>query len=198
MQTAAFVLLPESTSPARGTTEEYDKAFDKAMISIHVPRTGDDKSRGVAFTDNLIISIHIPRTGDDVVSGMRTTSLLRFQSTSPARGTTVQLPTVPRFGCYFNPRPPHGGRHALCANKQAEQIISIHVPRMGGRHRVARSAPCSRYFNPRPPHGGRRVAVGAVVAKVAKFQSASPAWGDDFCQLRLHVCLFSIKRKLAG
>ena len=94
--------------PHGGTTEEYDKAFDKAMISIHVPRTGDDKSRSVAFTDNLIISIHIPRTGDDVVSGMRTTSLLRFQSTYPVRGTTNNA----MVRIYF-------------------QSISIHVPRAG-------------------------------------------------------------------
>lgn len=54
------------------------------------------------------------------------------ESTSPARGTTAKR--IPRFFWRLN-------------------------------------------FNPRPPHGGRRVAVGAVVAKVAKFQSTSPARG---------------------
>ena len=55
----------QSTSPVRGTTIGGKRIVLGINISIHVPRTGDDKSRGVAFTDNLIISIHIPRTGDD-------------------------------------------------------------------------------------------------------------------------------------
>ena len=66
--------------------------------------------------------------------------------------------------------------HLRSVNKRHD--ISIHVPRMGDdndtRYTIRRG---KRDFNPRPPHGGRRVAVGAVVAKVAKFQSASPAWG---------------------
>ena len=175
MQTAAFVLLPESTSPARGTTGTlYPQSNTLNDFNPRPPHGGRRSAESALSSESI------------------------FQSTSPARGTTAKR--IPRFfwRLNFNPRPPHGGRRCSTLCRIYSKVISIHVPRMGGRHRVARSAPCSRYFNPRPPHGGRRVAVGAVVAKVAKFQSASPAWGDDFCQLRLHVCLFSIKRKLAG
>ena len=34
------------------------------MISIHVPRVGDDLGRLVQFL-GLVISIHVPRVGDD-------------------------------------------------------------------------------------------------------------------------------------
>ena len=55
-----------------------------------------------------LISIHVPREGDDRPSRSRKTRSLRFQSTSPVRGTT--------WGAviYFTLPP-----------------ISIHVPREG-------------------------------------------------------------------
>ena len=87
MQTAAFVLLPESTSPARGTTGTLYPHSNTLNdfnprpphggrhanipvevllngISIHVPRTGDDKYTQ-AIEQKSNISIHVPRMGDD-------------------------------------------------------------------------------------------------------------------------------------
>ena len=162
--------------PHGGTTEEYDKAFDKAMISIHVPRTGDDKSRGVAFTDNLIISIHIPRTGDDVVSGMRTTSLLRFQSTYPARGTTRSRGFSHKCGCNFNPRPPCGGRPQKGFLDSSGVSISIHVPRTGDDH-MPIGLPLSDYlFQSTSPARGTTKNIQESRLKMI-FQSTSPAQG---------------------
>ena len=42
-------------------------AFDKEVISIHIPRVGDDLSE-YDFTREEAISIHIPRVGDDVTA----------------------------------------------------------------------------------------------------------------------------------
>ena len=56
--------------------------------------------------------------------------------------------------CYFNPRPPHGGR-------------------LGGVFNPDRSR---RDFNPRPPHGGRPLPA-CQTPNSASFQSTPPAWG---------------------
>ena len=81
-------------------------------ISIHVPREGDDRlGEKLYLTGELEISIHVPREGDDEKPYLRPRdghyfnprpprggrhnihayepSLMVFQSTSPARGTTA-------------------------------------------------------------------------------------------------------------
>ena len=58
-------------------------------------------------------------------------------------------------GVYFNPLPPHGGRHIDLVDGDPAIIISIHSLRMEG------DLPCQNllsawgHFNPLPPHGGR-------------------------------------------
>ena len=57
--------LFQSTSPVRGTTVLFSTlAVVRLLISIHVPREGDDpilKDGDIT----LAISIHVPREGDD-------------------------------------------------------------------------------------------------------------------------------------
>ena len=56
---------------------------------------------------------------------------------------------------YFNPLPPHGGRHrAVCADNVVS-VISIHSLRMEGDRNNIESALIQKHFNPLPPHGGR-------------------------------------------
>ena len=75
-----------STSPARGTTHSLYALLCNRLISIHVPREGDDPAaRGQ--DRRLRISIHVPREGDD---------------TNTAIGATTRS--------NFYPRPPRGGR----------------------------------------------------------------------------------------
>ena len=59
----------------------------QAVISIHVPREGDDLRSRMEYS-RCLISIHVPREGDDVILMYRLTMTSVFQSTSPARGTT--------------------------------------------------------------------------------------------------------------
>ena len=54
----------QSTSPARGTTYAYYQAGNSKVISIHVPREGDDL-RPIPHRLSRSISIHVPREGDD-------------------------------------------------------------------------------------------------------------------------------------
>ena len=77
----------QSTSPVRGTTADRTGTIAVMLISIHVPRAGDD----------------LRHTGNDEVHKV-------FQSTSPVRGTTLLWHLLVQPISYFNPRPPHGGR----------------------------------------------------------------------------------------
>ncbi len=122
----------------------------------------------------------------------------KFQSTLPARGATYfPLSLHPQHN-HFNPRSPHGERHApQTHSKRTEHFnprsphgerltssawlrkrtcISIHAPRTGSdaRRSVARAG--WRYFNPRSPHGERLVLL-VNVQTVEIFQSTLPARG---------------------
>ena len=62
----------------------------------------------------------------------------------------------------FYPRPPRGGRRALCAVLPAAiQFLSTPSARRATRSVSYRVSP-SGYFYPRPPRGGRQVAGGAL------------------------------------
>ena len=63
------------------------------LISIHVPRAGDD-SGVVDVVDAFKISIHVPRAGDD----------------NPNKYTEIR-------DLHFNPRPPCGGRQYIVGNR---------------------------------------------------------------------------------
>ena len=120
----------QSTSPVRGTTLSDAVRYAVFLISIHVPREGDDSVR---FTRAPFekISIHVPREGDDSSACPDCVAANQFQSTSPVRGTTgpghlAGKPApisihVPREG--DDPGRGHPPRGNLA--------ISIHVPREG-------------------------------------------------------------------
>ena len=76
----------QSTSPVWGMTDEVNLVAQLRIISIHIPRVGDDHSGGRGYISRKKISIHIPRVGDDgnVLSGVW-------------------------LSCDFNPHPPCGG-----------------------------------------------------------------------------------------
>ena len=147
----------------------------------------------------LLISIHVPREGDDRRAQGREAAPGRFLSTSPARGTTgggmkfELLGTisihVPREGddaasgarrcgsCNFYPRPPRGGRQTSVTFCTMSTRFLSTSPARGTTHILqllvilftflstspARGTTASRrhpprrwsYFYPRPPRGGR-------------------------------------------
>ena len=125
-----------------------------AMISIHVPRVGDDPSRCRAHRQHPYFYPR-PPCGGRQNAPPSSANNLSFLSTSPVWGTTLRrhqwrlaekfLSTSPVWGTtlgragitchslYFYPRPPCGGR------------------RRCGYCRMY----TGRYFYPRPPCGGR-------------------------------------------
>ena len=77
-----------------------------------------------------IISIHVPREGDDFRSDERSTAFGRFQSTSPVRGTTLPL-ALPFSASIFQSTSPVRGTTRLLTCLLLFTVISIHVPREG-------------------------------------------------------------------
>ena len=86
--------------------------------------------------------------------GIRATA---FQSTPSAwRETWFRLPCF-FIPFYFNPLPPHGGRHApLSAPLEIGRYFNPLPPHGGRLKRCDEKLRC-KDFNPLPPHGGRRV-----------------------------------------
>ena len=116
--------------------EGHDKGFvvvsPASWISIHVPREGHDYTSNEAY-DQHGISIHVPREGHDIMPANGLIVCFSFQSTCPARGTTIDLFTD-------------------CGSI----AISIHVPREGHDTLSMYMGVSSRNFNPRAPRGARR------------------------------------------
>jgi len=73
------------------------------------PAWGATKLR-IANKIRYTISIHAPRMGGDVLCLVFLVDHATFQSTPPAWGATREREGNSTRGCYFNPRPPHGGR----------------------------------------------------------------------------------------
>ena len=100
-----------STSPVWGTTLSSFSKLTCLLISIHVPRVGDDAGRdhmkrqrpdisihvprvgddlySVDIPYLMLISIHVPRVGDDALVAALTATTSTFLSTSPVWGTTL-------------------------------------------------------------------------------------------------------------
>ena len=104
------------------------------------------------------ISIHVPREGHDLAAkyGVGMSSI--FQSTCPARGTTLR------------------GYILRC-----DVAISIHVPREGHDGSGRQSTAATRYFNPRAPRGAR-LFEDTYCDAMWQFQSTCPARGTTWMQ----------------
>jgi len=112
-----------------------DTGLTAKTISIHAPRTGSDftpiriltkskrfqstpPARGATIRPtgregcNPIFQSTPPARGA-TIHGVDRNFRRRFQSTPPARGATQNGITCKHSNDYFNPRPPHGERHAI-------------------------------------------------------------------------------------
>ena len=159
-QTAHVLLLLPDFNPRSPHGERHLSEYLSGLrenISIHAPRTGSDRVRR-AGVRRRSISIHAPRTGSDIPSHpVNRRTMLRFQSTLPARGATGSSVFLARIAFDFNPRSPHGERRA---------------PATSGR--------------PREPFQSTLPARGATVSNqpagvAPQFQSTLPARGATVC-----------------
>ena len=145
------------------------------------------------------ISIHAPRVGGDPTRKKGISTSCLFQSTPPVWGATLADSNVHAPTCYFNPRPPCGGRHSYGLNYQKTGKISIHAPRVGGDALAWGFCAFYRRFQSTPPvwgaTGGQTALPGeqeisihaprvggdaafsSTVGMSMLFQSTPPVWG---------------------
>ena len=126
------------------------------------------------------ISIHVPREGHDTTAIRYPRWVATFQSTCPARGTTIRVspttrqtrnfnPRAPRGARRkinillfkqagnFNPRAPRGARLSINIGLSVRTAISIHVPREGHDQITPVKSLSAMNFNPRAPRGARPI-----------------------------------------
>ena len=117
-------------APRGARRKMWEGIVHKATISIHVPREGHDNCHAPQPVD-VLISIHVPRERHD--AGVTVTSGVypKFQSTCPARGTTISYYVMGLSSFNFNPRAPREARLIALAHAGYTRDISIHVPREG-------------------------------------------------------------------
>ena len=135
------------------------RRYYRSQISIHAPRAGRDRRKGLIFSE--------PRL---------------FQSTRPVRGATAACGAEVLQITDFNPRAPCGARRGASTEIEKEVRISIHAPR-AGRDLLCRSLLSSYpYFNPRAPCGARHKQRGFFI--MTDFISIhAPRAGRDLPQI---------------
>ena len=85
-----------------------------------------------------------------------------FQSTPSAWRETFITSLPPQLLFYFNPLPPHGGRHHLSFYALKVLLHFNPLPPHGGRRPQQRGSGYNDNFNPLPPHGGRRIPIDGL------------------------------------
>ena len=184
----------QSTCPARGTTGRYDTRRDYRSISIHVPREGHDHLAAHSITKTPDFNPRAPR-GARPCTTATAGECVPFQSTCPARGTTVLLYVCQEGRAYFNPRAPRGARHDINAAALSLCRFQSTCPARGTTADSGQADGHPLDFNPRAPRGARRASL-LVLRSSRSFQSTCPARGTTMpsticafppCSISIHV-----------
>ena len=101
------------------------------------------------------ISIHPPRVGRDMMSLLKVARAKAFQSTLPVWGGTDRIPRRNNRKGNFNPPSPCGEGHVVVQFFHADDLISIHPPRVGRDALRLVWPTISRLISIHPPRVGR-------------------------------------------
>ena len=153
------------------------------------PPHGGRRGHEVLATNADVISIHVPRTGDDPMDATQFITLSRFQSTSPVRGTTWCYIRISRHIVFQSTSPVRGTTRYGILRRQ-NRSISIHVPRTGDDAGSATWNMWVYEFQSTSPARGTTYASFAESPR-SRFQSASPARGTTKLFMSKHM-LFRI------
>ena len=190
-----------STSPAWGTTSTLEEYGPEKIISIHVPRVGDDQTIADKVQGAAAFLSTSPAWGTTVVAFRNPHTHAVFLSTSPAWGTTffvffhaivkIFLSTSPAWGTtpsvvnsffsgneFLSTSPAWGTTQLLPSICYLHRDFYPRPPRGGRRHTRTTARPLTKYFYPRPPRGGRHVQpFGAALG--VNISIHVPRVGDD-------------------
>ena len=144
------------------------------LISIHVPRKGDDVKNS-SLRGPVKISIHVPRKGDDGCRNGQGKAYEDFNPRPPQRGRPCAR-EVTGGAKIFQSTSPAKGTTWISPLMRRVDLISIHVPRKGDDlFHFTFHFPHAN-FNPRPPQRGRLLPFVTLIISFV-FQSTSPAKG---------------------
>ena len=174
--------------PPRGGRRSLDTSpYFAQLISIHVPREGDDCGTEVPPDPPDNFYPRPPRGGRPPPS-RSPKPRMAFLSTSPARGTTRQgVGAGTRRGISIHVPREGDDQHAI--GWVVHVRISIHVPREGDDDPGLDHQPRDRHFYPRPPRGGRP-GNWAHAEVSGKISIHVPREGDDAHCASKHVPRF--------
>ena len=133
-KTGAAHFNPRSPHGERRAGESRLRRADS--ISIHAPRTGSDRSGAGRTAVHLPISIHAPRTGSDIINNS-TFETIKISIHAPRTGSDRESPAHGAGLHYFNPRSPHGERHAPHQRRPSAFDFN-HAPRTGSDATLSR------------------------------------------------------------
>ena len=105
-------------------------------------------------------------------------SILKFQSTPPARGATRHVRMLRQLFAISIHAPREGGDGTATLTVDGLLAISIHAPREGGDAHRQSLYRAPYHFNPRPPRGGRRY-ISDARAHDYKISIHAPREGGD-------------------
>ena len=164
-------------APRGARLRQSNKSLEKNHdFNPRAPRGARLRCKDCAYS-TLYISIHVPREGHDILRLSIVTEETRFQSTCPARGTTLPSRSQYIATMHISIHVPREGHDGLAPPEgQPKEGISIHVPREGHDSDTRCRTSCFFYFNPRAPRGARQIVFHRGTPG-AEFQSTCPARG---------------------
>ena len=125
------------------------------VISIHAPLAGRDAASIVLGSLSAYISIHAPLAGRDKSSALNSIDQLKFQSTRPLRGATLEL-----------------------RNDKAALRISIHAP-LAGRDDAYKRWLFMHYISIHAPLAGRDLFILSSIGRNGRISIHAPLAGRD-------------------
>ena len=141
-------------------------------ISIHVPREGHDVEI-IKPVEPTPISIHVPREGHDLAPNLPSLATLYFNPRAP-RGARRNIFIISfGFNLFQSTCPARGTTLFICASYKILNI-SIHVPREGHDFVIKDFIFAYKYFNPRAPRGARPFSSLRSSAIIQDFNPRAP------------------------
>ena len=144
----------QSTCPARGTTARCCSRNARVLISIHVPREGHDYIRAAYCSGDRNFNPRAPR-GARRGHAATVVDKKIFQSTCPARGTTLRSRSSIAHKEFQSTCPARGTTCESNFGHRTETLFQSTCPARGTTIAANARAPRHKDFNPRAPRGAR-------------------------------------------
>ena len=149
-------------------------AISTWRISIHAPRTGSDHSSRLPSASMLRFQSTLPARGATLADQVVTRTKVAFQSTLPARGATSIFNALGEMMEFQSTLPARGATRSITADIDPDNNISIHAPRTGSDGASLLSRCPALDISIHAPRTGSDAVVGHACGLGADFNPRSP------------------------